>query len=271
MEIVCVGNELLIGKVMNTNAHWLSKRATTLGIDVKRITVVRDVVTEIADVLCEVLKRKPKFLITTGGLGPTFDDMTLKGVAKALHRKLAVNAEAIQMVKEKYTEYAKTRNIGGDEMTEPRVKMATLPEGTMPIKNPMGTAPGVRADVDGTVLIVLPGVPAEMEAIFESYVVPLLRKASGDMGFYEQSIFADRIMESVLAPLIDTVMGDNPCVYIKSHPRRTENKPHIELHFSTSGKASEKPEEKLQRAAVQLSGLIGEAGGKIFAEDGNVT
>jgi nicotinamide-nucleotide amidase len=270
MEIVCVGNELLIGKVLNTNAHWLSKRATTMGIDVKRITVVRDVVTEISDVICEVLRRKPQFLITTGGLGPTFDDMTLKGVAEALHRKLAINEEALQMVKGKYAEYAKTRNVGGDAMTEPRVKMATLPEGTVPIKNPTGTAPGVRADVGGTVLIVLPGVPAEMEIIFESYVVPLLRQASGDRGFYEKSIFADRIMESVLAPLIDMVMHDNPCVYIKSHPKREEGKPHIELHFSTSGTPSDKAEEKLEKAAAQLSGLIVKAGGDVFAEDGNV-
>ncbi len=270
MEIVCVGNELLIGKVLNTNAHWLSKRATTLGIDVKRITVVRDVVTEIADVICEVLMRKPQFLITTGGLGPTFDDMTLKGVAKALHRELVVNEEALQMVKEKYAEYAKTRNISGDELTEPRIKMATLPEDTVAVKNPVGTAPGVRADVDDTVLIVLPGVPGEMEAIFEEYVVPLLRQASGDMRFYERSIFADRIMESVLAPLIDRVMHDNPRVYIKSHPRREEGKPHIELHFSTSGKLAEEAEGKLLKAAAQLSGLIKKAGGKVFAEDDQV-
>lgn len=267
MEIVCVGNELLIGKVLNSNAQWLGKRATSLGIAVKRVTVCADEAKEIATVILEVLKRKPKFVITTGGLGPTFDDKTLQGIAEALHQKLAVDEEALRMVKEKYAEYAKTRNIDVGEMTAPRVKMATIPEGTKPILNPVGTAPGVRTDADGTVLVALPGVPAEMEAIFEASVVPLLQQASGDIGFYEKSIYADNIMESALAPLIDTVMHDNPLVYVKSHPRGRENKPHMELHFSTSGKKSEKPEERLQKAAAQLSGLIKMSGGKVSEDE----
>jgi nicotinamide-nucleotide amidase len=267
VEIVCVGNELLIGKVMNTNASWLGKRATSLGATVKRITVCADDVEEMAHVFREAIARKPRFIIVTGGLGPTFDDMTLQGIARALHRKLVVNEEALSMVKEKYAEYAKTRDIGGAEMTAPRVKMATIPEGTVPILNPIGTAPGVRADVKETVLVALPGVPSEMEVIFEASVAPSLRKASGDTGYFEKSVYADGIMESVLAPLIDAVMHDNPLVYIKSHPMRQEGKPHLELHFSTSGKRSQKPEEQLRKAAAQLSGLIEKAGGKVFADE----
>ncbi len=264
MEIVCIGNELLIGKVVNTNASWLGKCATSFGIAVKRVTICADEVQEIVTVLREVLSRKPRFVVTTGGLGPTFDDKTLQGIAEALHRKLCVDLEAFKMVQEKYAEYAKTRSVGACEMTAPRVKMATLPEGTTALLNPVGTAPGVRADVDGTVLVVLPGVPQEMEAIFEVSVVPLLQQASGDVGFYEKSIYADDVMESVLAPLIDRVMQDNLFVYIKSHPRGREHKPHMELHFSTSAKKSEKPQERLERAAVQLAGLIEESGGKVF-------
>ncbi len=88
MEIICVGNELLIGKVVNTNAYWLGKQATNLGVNVKRITVVQDIVEEMADVFCEALERKPQFIISTGGLGPTFDDKTLQGVAKAFAPKI---------------------------------------------------------------------------------------------------------------------------------------------------------------------------------------
>jgi len=266
-EIICVGNELLIGKVVNTNASWLGKQATSNGITVERITVCADNVEEMAAVFREVLARKPNFVISTGGLGPTFDDKTLEGIAEALHRKLEVNAEALRMVKAKYAEYATTRHIKVDEMTAPRVKMATLPEGTVPLLNPLGTAPGVRADVEGTVLIVLPGVPREMEAIFEASVAPLLRQASGGVVFHEKSIFADDVMESVLAPLIDTVMLDNPSVYIKSHPKGRENKPHMELHLSTSGKPTEKPEQKLKKAAAQLSHLISRAGGEVYANE----
>ncbi|MGB9853532.1 MAG: molybdopterin-binding protein, partial [Candidatus Bathyarchaeales archaeon] len=143
IEIVCIGNELLIGKTLNTNAQWLAKRATSLGITVKRITVVGDEVEEIANAIREALQRKPRFLITTGGLGPTFDDKTLEGIAKALNRKLELNQKALQMVKEKYEAYAKAGKIEEVEMTPHRVKMAMLPEGAEPLQNPVGTAPGV--------------------------------------------------------------------------------------------------------------------------------
>jgi molybdenum cofactor synthesis domain-containing protein len=101
MEIICVGNELLIGKTLNTNAQWMAKQATAMGITVNRITVVADEVNEIATAIRETLKRKPHFALTTGGLGPTFDDKTLQGIAEALDRKLTVNTEALKMVKEK--------------------------------------------------------------------------------------------------------------------------------------------------------------------------
>jgi nicotinamide-nucleotide amidase len=267
MEIICVGNELLIGKTLNTNAQWLAKHATLLGVNVKRVTVVSDDIKKIAAATQEALKRKPRFIITTGGLGPTFDDKTLEGIAKALNRKLEVNPEALNMVKEKYENYAAKLHTGTLELTQPRIKMATLPEKTQPIRNPIGTAPAVQARIDRTTLIVLPGVPKEMEAIFEEAVAPLLKQASDDKGFHEKSIYADNIMESGLAPLIDTVMRDNPDVYVKSHPKGEENKPHIEIHLSTTAKDAEKPEEKLQKAATQLSGLIEKVGGKVFKNE----
>jgi molybdenum cofactor synthesis domain-containing protein len=263
MEIICIGNELLIGKVVNTNASWMGKRATALGLTVRRVTEGPDEIPEIVKVVREAIARKPHFIVTSGGLGPTFDDMTLEGLAKALNRRLAVDEGALAMVKAKYKEYSNVRNIPEGEMTPPRVKMATLPEGAWPILNPVGTAPGVRIDVGGTVLIALPGVPTEMEAIFEASVVPLLREAAGDSGFYEMSIYADSIMESVLAPLIDEVMRDNPGVYIKSHPKGRENRPHMELHLSTTGKPAESPEERLRKASLELAGLIAKAGGEV--------
>jgi len=261
MEIICVGNELLIGKVVNTNASWLGKRAISLGIAVKRITVVADDVDEMSAAFCEVLSRKPPFIVITGGLGPTFDDKTLQGLAKALNSPLEVNEDALQMVNEKYNAYAKMRNVPDCKMTPSRIKMATLPRSTLPVINPLGTAPGVKTCVLDTTLFVLPGVPSEMEAIFEESVVPLLRQVTGGVSFYEKSIYADKIMESVLAPLIDIVMHDNANVYIKSHPKQEEGKPHIELHLSTSGKPDEKPQERLNKSASELSTLIKQAGG----------
>jgi nicotinamide-nucleotide amidase len=262
-EIICVGNELLIGKTLNTNAHWLAKRATSLGVMVKRITVVGDDVNEIANVVREALKRKPKFIIATGGLGPTFDDKTLEGIAKALNRKLEVNDKALRMVREKYEAYFKEGRMERVELTPARVKMATLPEGAEPLSNPVGTAPGVIIKMDKTFLIVLPGVPPEMEAIFDEDVASLLKKEAGKTTFFEASIYADKIMESALAPLIDQVMHDNPHVYIKSHPKGEERKPHIEIHISTTAENSKTAKNRLGKAIVHLSELVQKSGGKI--------
>lgn len=263
IEIICVGNELLIGKTVNTNAHWLTKRATALGVTVARITVVGDDVDEIAGVVSEALARKTKFVITTGGLGPTFDDKTLEGIARALHCGLEVNEKALKMVKERYETYFKEGTMENVELTPARVKMAKLPEEAEPLSNPIGTAPGVMIKVDERFLIALPGVPPEMEAIFGQSIAPLLKKEAGEVTFFETSVYADGIMESALAPLIDQVMHDNAYVYIKSHPRGEERKPHIEIHFSTTAKNSKNAKNCLGKAIAQLSELIQKNGGKI--------
>jgi nicotinamide-nucleotide amidase len=268
IEILCVGNELLIGKTLNTNATWLAKHATSLGIAVKRITVVGDYVDEIATTTREALQRKPRFIITTGGLGPTFDDKTLEGIAKALNRKLKVNEEALQMVVSKYETYFK-KKIKKSELTPARIKMATLPQGARSLPNSVGTAPGVIIDALETSLVALPGVPPEMEAIFQESVVPLLKKEAGNLAFFEKSIFANGIVESALAPLIDQVMLDNPSVYIKSHVyveskvacegKRSE----VELHLSIKTKNAKNAERCLEKAATQISKLIEKNGGKV--------
>jgi len=263
MEIISIGTELLIGKTLNTNAHWMARRVTSLGTMVKRMTVVGDDTNDIAKVVHEAVKRKPRFIITTGGLGPTFDDKTLEGIAKALNRKLEVDEKALKMVREKYEAYVKAGRIERVELTPPRVKMATLPKGAEPLPNPVGTAPGVMMKVEGTFLIALPGVPSEMEAIFEESVAPLLKKEAGKVALFETSIYADGIMESTLAPLIDQVMHDNPYVYIKSHPKGEEKKPHIEIHFTTTAKSSKTARNSLEKSVIQISELIEEKGGKI--------
>jgi molybdenum cofactor synthesis domain-containing protein len=266
IEIICIGNELLIGKVKDTNAHYLAKQITQLGANVKRITVIRDIIEEIAKTINDAIARKPQFIITTGGLGPTFDDKTLQGIAKALNRKLSVNPKALEVVKQRTQKYLEKRGLPPEfEMTPPRVKMATLPEGTEVVNNPLGTAPSVRVDVSGTVLFALPGVPVEVEGIFEETILPLIKNAVGNCVFSEKSLFADNIFESRLAPLIDKVMSDNLGIYIKSHPMRFENKPHIELHLTITASQESLPNEKLAKAVCALAVLIKAAGGKVIA------
>ncbi|MGD6807112.1 MAG: molybdopterin-binding protein [Candidatus Bathyarchaeia archaeon] len=267
VEILCIGNELLIGKIMDTNAHWLAQQITALGANVRRITVIPDSVDEIATAINEIAARKPQFLITTGGLGPTFDDMTLQGVAKALNRKLEVNPKALEMVKAKIIEYAKKRGLPVDvEMTPPRLKMATMPENIDVVTNPIGTAPGAHADIDGTALFVLPGVPAEMEGIFAQTIAPLIKKAAGSGVFCQRSVFTEGIIESVLAPLIDEVMRGNPGVYVKSHPLKSDGNALEELHLTINAGEECKPAEAIKKATTQLIGLIKANGGIILSE-----
>ena len=271
MEIICVGNELLIGKTPNTNATWLAKRITSLGLMVKRIVVIGDELDEIAETLQETLRRKPDFIITTGGLGPTFDDKTLEGIAKGLNRHLKVNEEALKMVREKYVTYLKKKGKTETvELTAPRVKMATLPEDTQPLPNPVGTAPGVMALVEETFIFALPGVPPEMEAIFNGSIADIVKKKAGKSAFFEKSIYAEEIMESNLAPLIDNAMHNNPFVYVKSHvytksvAQEVEGeKSHIELHFSTSAEDPETARNRLEKSVSELSKLVRKNGGKI--------
>jgi len=263
VEILCLGNELLIGKIANTNAQWLAKRITTLGLKVRRITVIGDDVNEIASALRESEERKPIFIITTGGLGPTFDDKTLEGVAAALNLELEQNDEALKMIEETYRRYVAEGRIESFELTPPRVKMAKLPKGSKPIHNPIGTAPAVLTEHDGTRLIMLPGVPQEMKAIFDESVAPLIREAAGNLTFYELSIGVRGVPESELAPVVDNVMHENPYVYIKSHPKAAEKVPRLELHLSTTSDDAKLARQRVSRALMQISEIIQKKGGKI--------
>lgn len=263
MEIICVGNELLIGKTLNTNAQWLAKRVTSLGLDVRRINTVGDDVDEISSALREAIQRNPSFVITTGGLGPTFDDKTLEGVAKAVQRRIEIHDQALRMVEEKYRKYVEEGRMERVELTPHRVKMAKLPEGAEPLFNPVGTAPGVIMKHNDTTVIALPGVPPEMKAIFEESVVPLLKQASGDVTFFETSVDVTGCMESEIAPLIERIMHDNPYVYIKSHPKFEERIPHLEFHLSTTADDSEVAKKRVGKALIQLSEVLQAKGGKI--------
>jgi nicotinamide-nucleotide amidase len=267
LEIICIGNELLIGKTLNTNAKWIAEQTTALGITVKRITVLADDEKEIVSGIREALDRKPQFIITTGGLGPTFDDKTVKGIAEALNRKCEVNTEALKMVRGKYALYASEKGVAPVELTQVRVKMAKLPEKAEAIPNPIGTAPGIRIDLEHTILIALPGVPSEMKAIFKETVTPLLKRAADRCAFYEKSVYVDGVMESSLAPLIDRVMQDTLGVYLKSHPKGRESNPHIEVHLSTIADDDVASERKLLKALMQLSCLVGKISGKVVVSE----
>jgi molybdenum cofactor synthesis domain-containing protein len=256
VEIVCIGNELLIGKTLNTNAQWLTKRVTTLGLTTKRVTVVGDNLPDISRAIKEAIQRKPSFVLTTGGLGPTFDDMTLEGLAQALGRKIKVDNQALQMVTEKYQSYAQQSKLDEIELTPHRVKMAKIPEGSVPVCNPVGTAPAVKIEHENVTVFALPGVPSELKSIFDASIAPLLKKAGHGVTFFETSIASEGVMESEMAPFVDVVMKDNPYVYIKSHPKGAETTPVIEFHVSTTAKDASEAKKIVKKAVAELKELV---------------
>lgn len=259
VEIISIGNELLIGQIINTNAQWIAKYISSFGGTIRRINTVGDNIDEISSILQATLQRNPNFIITTGGLGPTFDDKTLKSIAKALNRPLEFNEMALVMVKERYRHYLTTitKTI---ELTPARLKMASLPKGAAPLPNPEGTAPGVIITTNSSKIIALPGVPREMKAIFEESVIPMIRDSIGDLFVHERYLKVTGIIESEIAPLIDLTMHDNPDVYIKSHPKLHH---HLELHITTTSKSKKETKNTVEKAIKSISHLISEHGGTI--------
>lgn len=266
VEIISIGNELLIGKTLNTNAQWLAKQITSLGLFIHRITVVGDDVKEISSTIRESINRNPCFVLTTGGLGPTFDDKTLEGIAKGLDSRTEVNKKALNMVKERYHTYSEENGIEKIDLTSYRMKMAILPKGAKPLPNPVGTAPGVQVKQENVIIIALPGVPSEMKYIFNESVAPIMKKLGYNSAFFERSIHSTDVMESEIAPDIEKVLKNNPSIYIKSHPKGTESVSHIEFHLSTTINNAKTANQNLKKAVHELIELIKEKGGNIYSE-----
>src|SRR5438034_1551460 len=127
---------------------------------VQHIAVVRDEIDAIADSIRASIERGAELIFTCGGLGPTDDDLTLAALAKATDRKLHIDAATRDFVERRYQELVAQGYVGSAEMSEPRLKMARLPEGGRPIENPAGSAPGVVVEVNHLRIVSLPGGPA---------------------------------------------------------------------------------------------------------------
>lgn len=236
IEVLSIGNELLIGQTLDTNSNWIAKQVTKHGWTLDRVTQIRDSLTAIQHGIREVLDRKPDLLVTIGGLGPTHDDMTLKGVAKALKRPMVLNQDALDHVLRHYSELE--QNV---PLTSPRRKMATLPQGSKPLPNPIGTAPGVITKSGKTLIVSLPGVPTEMRAIFKGSVLPLLQ-ASKSGPPQEAFLSLTGVIESALAPILQEAQRRFPGLYFKSHPRGKETgaRPLIHIHIYNTDPGSQR-------------------------------
>jgi len=263
VEIIAVGNELLIGDVLDTNTNWLCKRLTMMGAFVRRGVLVRDDEEAIAAEVKGAISRSTDLLFTSGGLGPTDDDRTVAAVAKAVGLPLELNEEALKMVERRYKELHEQGFVDSPEITPSRRKMAILPKGTVPLFNPVGTAPGVWLEVGAecevqsgekgkTVIVCLPGVPAELKGIFENSLPPLLEQVLGK-GFYGERTFEAACRdESVLAPLLKKVAEKHPSVYLKSKARTFGQEVRIRILLATSGSDKKTVEQAIHNAIDDL-------------------
>ncbi|MEM2933581.1 MAG: molybdopterin-binding protein [Methanocellales archaeon] len=145
-EIITIGNEILAGDIVNTNATWLAKKLNLMGVRVEKITAIGDDAEKIAKT---IKSSEADWVLVTGGLGPTHDDVTREGIARALGKKLVRSEQAARMIQQK-------------DANPLQLVMADLPEGAIPIENPAGMAPGFIIEN----IIALPGVPRELEAMF---------------------------------------------------------------------------------------------------------
>ncbi|AKV75051.1 damage-inducible protein CinA [Metallosphaera sedula] len=254
-EILTIGNELLTGRTVNTNASYIASRLTLMGFSVRRITAIRDELEEIASVIKEILGRSPAIVVVSGGLGPTYDDMTAEGIAKGLDRKLVMNEDALRELREKY----QTRGL---PLTQERLKMALLPEGAKPIRNEAGIAPGFTLNVNGTDIVATPGVPREMESVLESFLNHMLTRRP-PVYYYEESFLVRGVMESTLAPHIKGIVKETG-VYIKTHPKGHEtSEPYLEVQIAYSGENPDRVKEIVRSVKERVKAVVRELGGTL--------
>jgi molybdenum cofactor synthesis domain-containing protein len=265
VEMLAVGRELLIGRTLDTNSLWIGERLARLGSMLKEVTVIDDDLTEIASALKASLSRSPDFVIVVGGLGPTPDDMTLKGIAEGLGVELRKSRSALEMIKGHYAK----RGLKTLELTPSRLKMSRLPVGGVPLQNDVGTAPGVKVVAGRASIYSLPGVPAEMRDIFLKWVEPEIRARLGAMHRKVSTLKVEGILESSLAPIIARELGKHPSSYIKSHPKGVkEGVSRIELDVAVVGRDEGKAAREKETIVRDMAESIMKEGGRVKAARG---
>ncbi len=235
VEIFIIGNEILTGDIQDTNTHWLCKEINSLGGHVVRGTLLRDELGIIAAEIHAALGRGARVIFTSGGLGPTADDLTLTAVAEGVGVGVQLHGKALQMVKDSYdAQYAKGIMAQGG-LNPAREKMAWLPEGALPLDNPVGTAPGVLLQIGSTTIISLPGVPSELKGIFNSSLQSFLHKTFEDGISAMHTITVRCNDESVMEPVLSRVVPAHPGVYIKSLARTLGETPELDISLTAVG------------------------------------
>lgn len=170
-EVLCIGTEILLGNIINTNSAVISRGLADIGVSLYHHTVVGDNPARLKAALAAAFARSD-VVITTGGLGPTYDDLSKETIAEYFGLELVPHEESTARIHCFFSHHGRT-------MTENNLKQAMIPQGALVLENNNGTAPGLMIEKDGKIAILLPGPPREMTPMFEQQVLPFLQKRSG--------------------------------------------------------------------------------------------
>lgn len=252
-EILTIGTEILLGEIVDTNTQRIARSLRELGIDLFQTASVGDNQRRIADAVKKALARA-ELVITSGGLGPTVDDATRTGVAAALERELEFHPELWEQIEVRFASF-------GREPTENNRRQAHIPSGAKAIENPIGTAPGFILECDEGTVVALPGVPAELESMLDTSVLPYLRKR-----FRLKQLMHIRLVRTagVGESWLDGKIEDlerlrNPTVGLSAHPGR------VDIRLTAKASSKSEAEDLLWGVEATLHQRLGDA---IYGTDG---
>ncbi len=249
-EIIAIGSELLAPDRTDTNSLWLTEQLNRLGIEVKLKTVVGDDDARLEEAIKDATRRS-KVVITTGGLGPTEDDITRKVTARALGRRLLLDEDLLAEIRQRFQNF-------GVAMPERNSRQAMVIEDAQVLPNPNGTAPGMFIDHNGTAIVLLPGPPREMKPMFENHVASRLLSRAGSQKVVRRMLRVAGMGESAVDEKIAPIYSqyENPQTTILF------NQSEIEIHLTARGRTEADAEVLLDRLSEQIEERLGNS---IFA------
>ena len=235
-EIVAIGSELLTPHRTDTNSLWLTERLNSVGIAVQLKTIVGDDEPRLEEAIRDALSRSD-VVVLTGGLGPTEDDVTRKVFSRVTGRQLTLDYEVLEQIRTRITRR-------GYQMTPNNERQALIPRGASVLPNPNGTAPGMKADENGKLVVLLPGPPRENQPMFDNYIMPDLEKMSRGVRIAKRVLKVTGIGESQLDDVIAPIYSQytNPTTTILF----TDSE--IEIHLTATA-------ESLSRAGALVDEL----------------
>ena len=247
-EIISIGNEILSGKIIDTNANFIIKKLEEINFSVKHISAVGDDEDELVSLLQEACSRS-EVIITTGGLGPTEDDLTFQSIARAFHRKLVKYPEAEQHM-------ISILNRINLDISESNLKQTYLPAGARCIINPHGTAPAMILEYNNRFIIALPGVPLEMKHLMTEAMIPFLRQQFPSLQYRQSRIIRISGMgESAVNEKIKNFIHQNKKLNIGIYASPED----IQIQLNALASTARETTIILDRATTQLKSLLGDA------------